>query len=118
MSSRYRGRPSKYRKSLQKNSYWQEVRRKIKIRDDHKCICCDSKLFLEVHHITYYVNKKSIIGIELEYLEWLGTVCNRCHGKIHKNIKHLLNPKNYYKVNANHFKKYHGNNFKKFSHRK
>ena len=77
-----KGRKSNYSKSLN-NEYWREVRRKVLLRDDFKCVQCGSKLFLEVHHSTYYVNGLSIVGCELEHLEKLMTLCSNCHKKIH-----------------------------------
>ena len=77
-----KGRKSNYAKSLN-NEYFKEVRRRVLLRDDFKCVNCGSKLFLEVHHKTYYVNGKSIVGCELEYLKELVTLCENCHKKIH-----------------------------------
>ncbi len=88
------GRPSNYRKGLQSNPYWDEVRAKIKIRDNFKCKICSSTIRLETHHITYYVNGISILGKELEHLKWLVTICETCHEKVHKNLDHIWNPKN------------------------
>ncbi|WP_208021522.1 HNH endonuclease [Flavicella sediminum] len=99
-----RGRKSNYRKQLQQDDNWQNVRVTVKLRDKHKCICCSSPLYLEVHHITYYVNGESIVGKELEFIEWMATVCEDCHVEIHKDEFHQLNPKNKNKVNVHQFK--------------
>jgi 5-methylcytosine-specific restriction endonuclease McrA len=99
-----RGRPSKYRKTLQGDEIWNEARRKVKIRDNHQCRICGSKVGLEVHHITYYVNGESIRGNELMHLKWLITVCNDHHKKIHATLNHPLNPKNKFKQNAEMYK--------------
>lgn len=98
-----RGRPSNYRKQL-KGDYWEEVKRKVRMRDGYRCVCCGSQINLEVHHIAYYVNGKSIVGHELENLEWLALTCESCHDLIHKNISHPLNPKNWYKLNIEQWK--------------
>lgn len=98
-----RGRPSNYRKSLQKNPYWEKVKRKVRIRDNFKCIVCGAKIGLETHHIAYYFNGKSILGRELEHLEWLATLCEKHHTEAHKE-NHLLNPKNPKKLNAKQWK--------------
>ena len=89
-----RGRKSNYRKKLQNDKDWENTRRAVKIRDEHKCKLCDSTLYLEIHHIAYSINGESILGKELEYLEWLVTVCEKCHVKIHTQKDHDLNPKN------------------------
>ncbi|WP_347216656.1 HNH endonuclease signature motif containing protein [Chryseobacterium sp.] len=101
---RIKGRISKYRKTLQNDEVWEEARRKVKIRDDHQCRICGSKIGLEVHHITYYVDGSSIRGNELNHLKWLITVCNNDHKKIHKDLNHPLNPKNKFKQNGETYK--------------
>ena len=88
-----RGRPSKYRQSLQNNSYWEKVKRKTRIRDNFQCVLCPSKARLEAHHTTYTVDGESILGKELAHLEVVVTVCENCHQEIHTNINHPLNPK-------------------------
>jgi len=103
--SHKRGRKSNYRKQLQQDDYWVGVRVAVKIRDKHKCICCSSFLYLEVHHIAYYVNGESIIGNELEHLEWMATVCEECHQLIHNDESHPLNPRNKIKVPVHQFKR-------------
>ena len=92
-----RGRPSGYRKSLQNNPYWEKVKRKVKIRDNFQCVLCPTKVGLEIHHTTYTVNGENILGKELEYLECVATVCEKCHAEIHRDVKHKLNPKNFRK---------------------
>jgi hypothetical protein len=91
------GRKSNYAKSLN-NEYHHEVRRRVFVRDGFKCRNggCASKLYLEAHHITYYVNGQSILGRELEddNLKWVVTLCAKCHEKVGKNINHIWNPKN------------------------
>ena len=100
-----RGRPSNYRKSLKGNEYWEEVKRRVRIRDGHKCVCCGELIGLETHHITYYVNGESILGKELDHLEWMALTCEDCHeNKIHRFINHPLNPKNPKKLNINQWK--------------
>ncbi|MDY8137600.1 hypothetical protein [Aquimarina sp. 2201CG5-10] len=101
---RKRGRPSNYRKSLQKNKYWEKVKRKVRIRDNFQCIICGCKTKLETHHIAYSIDGKSIIGNELEYLEWIATLCELDHQNSHNNIKHPLNPNNKLKLNVTEFK--------------
>lgn len=102
--ARIKGRPSKYRKSLQSDNDWQEVKRKVKIRDNHQCRICGCKIGLEVHHITYWLNGKSIRGMELENLEWLITLCEGHHEWVHANPNHPLNPQNKSKQNAKTYK--------------
>lgn len=92
-----RGRKSKYQKSLN-NEYHREVRRRTLIRDEFRCRYpgCGSKLFLELHHIKYYIKGESIIGKELEddNMKWVVIVCASHHQTVHKNKNHQWNPKN------------------------
>lgn len=83
-----RGRKSKYARSLAQNPYWEKVAREVRIRDGHKCQVkdCGALYPLEVHHLRYKVNGRSIIGHELEYLDSLITLCASCHEKVHKGI--------------------------------
>lgn len=79
-----KGRPTKYRASLKNNPYWNEVKRQIRLRDNHRCRDCGRDYNLEVHHITYYKNGVSIVGKELEHLDCLILLCEKCHHKAHK----------------------------------
>ncbi|EKT3963858.1 HNH endonuclease [Flavobacterium psychrophilum] len=96
-----KGRPTNYRKSLKSNPYWDEVKAKVRLRDNFKCADCRSIIRLETHHITYYVNGKSIVGCELEHLDWLVTLCEDCHEKAHKIANNRFNPSNKNKVKHN-----------------
>lgn len=78
-----KGRPSRYRKSLQHNPYWEEVKRKVRIRDGHRCRMCGKTYNLEIHHRTYRINGASIVGREPEHLQCLVTLCEDCHAKVH-----------------------------------
>ena len=97
-----RGRPSKYRKSLN-NPYWQKVKRKVRLRDGFKCVLCQTKTKLETHHITYKVDGKSIVGNELKHLKWLVTLCEECHTDQHFVPRQPFNPKNPKKMNIYEF---------------
>ena len=90
-----KGRKSNYVKSLG-NTNHREVKRKALIRDKFQCReeGCNSKIYLELHHITYYVDNLPIIGKELEYLEWVVILCERCHQKVHSDVNHKWNPNN------------------------
>lgn len=72
-----KGRKSNYALSLNSEN-WKQVRLKI-IARDRCCVDCGSKLYLEVHHLTY-IHK----GNELEHLEDLVLLCAKCHEKRHK----------------------------------
>jgi len=72
-----KGRKSNYVLSFQNSEYWKEVRTLILARD-RSCVHCGSKLFLEVHHITYEHK-----GFEKEHLGDLILLCSECHKKIH-----------------------------------
>lgn len=71
-------RKANYIRSLN-TEYWREVKRRVHLRDHFACVDCGTKLRLEVHHTTY-VHR----GKELEHLEDLVTVCEKCHKKRHK----------------------------------
>lgn len=81
-----RGRKSNYTKSLSASPYWKLVTRKVRLRDGHKCRICGSAYPLEVHHIRYKVNRRSIVGNELDHLDCLVTLCGNCHEKVHRGI--------------------------------
>lgn len=104
-----KGRPSNYQKKLKNNPDWQKVVRKVRIRDKFQCVICTEKIRLETHHITYKVQNKSIVGREIEHLEWLVTLCETCHSKVHKDKKHPFNPFNYKKVTVNNYDRNNGN---------
>ena len=76
-------RPTKYRQILRNNPYWEEVKRKVRIRDGHRCQMCGKTYNLEVHHKTYKIGGVSVVGHELECLECLVTLCENCHAKVH-----------------------------------
>jgi 5-methylcytosine-specific restriction endonuclease McrA len=78
-----KGRKSNYALSLN-SEYWNEVKSIIRARD-RKCVKCGSILYLEVHHIRYYVNCVSIIGNEKKHLNELILLCSKCHELEHKN---------------------------------
>lgn len=96
-----------YRKHLQ-SDYWNTVKRKIKLRENFTCgiKCCGNQNNLAVHHISYMAFGFSIVGDELNYLEWLILLCETCHHTVHKNKKHPLNPKNPFRINVNKYKEF------------
>lgn len=58
------------------SGYWRGVRVKVLGRDRHRCFRCQASRELHVHHVRY-----DFLGDER--LEFLKTVCARCHRKIH-----------------------------------
>lgn len=77
------GRRSKYVGSLQ-SPQWQEVCRRVRLRDGHRCQLCGKGWTLEVHHLTYRdASGRSIVGREAEHLDCLITLCAACHQKAH-----------------------------------
>lgn len=82
-----RGRKSNYLKFLNSSEYWAEVRRKALFRSNFQCEQCSNKLKLEVHHTTYWVNGINIVGKELEYIDYMMVLCEKCHKKEHKKRK-------------------------------
>jgi len=96
---RKKGRKSNYVKKNLNTDYWRLVRQKVIFRD-RSCRICGSKLFLEVHHLTYFANGKSIVGNELQHLDKLVLLCAKCHKEVHNNKNHKFNPKNYKNVRS------------------
>ncbi len=94
-----RGRKSNYLKSLN-NPYQRTARERCLVRDRFQCRCCGEKIRLEWHHITYYVDGKSILGRELDYLHWTVILCEDCHEEVHNNKAHKWNPHNPNKESA------------------
>lgn len=78
----HKGRKSSYLRKLC-SPEWQSVARRVRMRDGHKCVMCGSNINLEVHHTTYYVNGRSIVGHEEKYLDKLITLCGKCHAVQH-----------------------------------
>lgn len=75
----------------------------MKVRDRFQCVICGAKAPLEIHHITYKVGGKSIVGNELEYLGWMATLCESCHTDAHMVPGHPFNPKNPNKMSVGRF---------------
>lgn len=65
--------------------YWRTLRKAVLLRDNNKCCHCGGTYKLMVHHLTYIHHYK-----EHEHLEDLITVCELCHGKIHKDDKNKV----------------------------
>lgn len=86
------------------SDYWKEVTLFVKERDHNMCQICGSLTNLEVHHISYKVNKVSIVGKEKQNLNWLILLCQKHHKIVHNTKNHVLNPKGYFKINATDFK--------------
>lgn len=68
---------NKYKEYL-KSDEWKNIRELVLERDSHKCILCDSNKNLNIHHKNY----KHIYD-EINNLECLITLCNKCHAKFH-----------------------------------
>ena len=66
-----------YRKFL-KTQYWAKVRETV-IKRDKFCQECHSDKYLQVHHLSYRHYKK-----ELEHLDDLILLCQRCHKLYHQ----------------------------------
>ena len=58
-----------------KSPQWRKVRLRRLKKDKYSCVLCESRLSLEVHHLTY-----RRLGWEL--LSDLRTLCHECHCKI------------------------------------
>ena len=59
-------------------SYWFGVKDLVLKRDNHKCVKCNSKDKLHIHHTTYIHHFS-----EHKHLEDLETLCDICHGLAH-----------------------------------
>jgi len=103
--TRVKQKTKDYLEELHNDPYWARVRHKILMRDNFACQLTGKKTMLSVHHITYIVNGVDIRGKEMQYLEWLITLNQDEHTRIHKDFGHALNPKNPCKLNAIEFKK-------------
>ena len=69
---------------------WKMKRSLILKRDSFKCVLCDSKQELQVHHIRYIDGKQCW---EYENSDLI-TLCGDCHRKVHKDKTSPLNPIN------------------------
>lgn len=99
-----RGRPSNYRKFLKDNPYWKKVRRKVLIRDGFSCVICGAKTKLEVHHTSYKINGVTIVGNELQHLDWIVLLCEEHHNDQHMVPNEPFNPKNPNKLMVSEYK--------------
>jgi 5-methylcytosine-specific restriction endonuclease McrA len=78
---------SPYLQSLSGNEYWEEVKRRVRMRDNYTCQKCRVVGRHEVHHLIYKVNGQSIVGKELFHLDCLILLCGKCHQSEHKKKK-------------------------------
>lgn len=62
-------------------SYWKFVSYLVKKKAKNKCQLCNSNISLNVHHRTYEHK-----GYEINYLEDLTVLCEKCHQKFHEVI--------------------------------
>jgi 5-methylcytosine-specific restriction endonuclease McrA len=70
---------------LLKDVRWQKKRLEIMKRDGFQCLVCGEAFALTVHHLHYEPNKKP-----WEYdNETLVTLCDGCHGILHKELSKL-----------------------------
>jgi hypothetical protein len=59
-----------------RSAVWFKLRAKAIKRDNDKCVICDDDAF-HVHHWIYH----GVFG--KEPVEWLSSLCERCHNKVH-----------------------------------
>jgi 5-methylcytosine-specific restriction endonuclease McrA len=71
------------------NPLWIDKRKKILIRDNHRCRSCGKSNGLHVHHRQYHIIKRTRkFKLPWEYKEkYLITLCENCHSSGHKLIK-------------------------------
>jgi 5-methylcytosine-specific restriction endonuclease McrA len=70
-----------------KSDYWFMVRDLVKARDNHTCVVCGSKKWLDVHHKTYKHH-----FAEHKHLEILVTLCRKCHKAEHARLDSIKKP--------------------------
>lgn len=73
-----------------KSQYWRDVTEIVKKRDGGRCRLCNSRSSLQVHHRTY-----DHIGVEMEHLDDLTTLCAYCHNAFHEIAKKKIVDRNY-----------------------
>jgi 5-methylcytosine-specific restriction endonuclease McrA len=66
-----------YNKIYLKSNAWKRKRYLVFKRDNWKCVYCGAKA-QQVHH-----NRYAKINIGKEPIDWLESVCETCHKKIH-----------------------------------
>ena len=71
-----------YRQEYLSSSAWSDKKREVLARDNHKCVICNNKRNLEVHHRTYE-------NIGKEPLSDLCILCQGCHIKYHTKMSNL-----------------------------
>jgi hypothetical protein len=67
-------------KDYLKSDYWKYIKREVHERDGYKCRQCNSEDNLCVHHLKYD-------NLYNEDLNYLITLCKKCHYKLHKTYK-------------------------------
>jgi len=72
----------KYSEQLQ-DRRWKEKAQRVKVRDAFKCVLCDSKKQLNVHHKRY---AKKGMAWDVEDSDLI-TLCRDCHSKYHGHYK-------------------------------
>jgi len=75
MADKLRGKTYKY---FLRSKYWRIVREMVLKRDGNKCVRCNCKTSLQIHHKTYKNHFR-----EHENLRDLETLCKTCHEKHH-----------------------------------
>ncbi|MGL5713052.1 MAG: HNH endonuclease [Paraclostridium sp.] len=75
---------NKYKEYL-KSDEWKNIRELVLKRDNRKCVLCGSDDRLHIHHKTY----KNIFN-EIEHLDDLITLCNKCHANEHNKFMDFL----------------------------
>ena len=84
----YRNKPhSKEYDDYIKSDAWQHKRERRLEIDEQKCVMCGRpsnkcRKGLNVHHVRYYRDGKSILGNENVWKD-LCTLCSSCHRKLH-----------------------------------
>lgn len=69
-------------KQFLRSEYWFYVKKKVLIRDGHKCVLCGSKVGIQVHHNSYKHHYN-----EHNHLKDLTTLCKYHHEGYHDLLK-------------------------------
>jgi 5-methylcytosine-specific restriction endonuclease McrA len=80
-SIRRKERRDYYRNVYLKSDAWQRKRYVVLKRDDWRCVYCGNRA-TQVHHKRY-----AKYNIGKEPIDWLVSVCDECHNKIHNKMK-------------------------------
>ena len=86
-NSNWKGGKTKIIREFRRSKEYLEWRTKVLLRDSHRCIECESKNNLEVHH---KISIHDDIEKALELDNGI-TLCEKCHKKAHRRVRNAKN---------------------------